>query len=278
MTNANNNSMANVLNADFYKVSKLKSIYIGAAIMFVLMLINFAVYWYTLSVANSILDEFEREGMLALIGAGKDRLFQSSALIDIGLFIAIILGIFIGGEFSNGTIKTAVARGGNRVQIYFSKWLTMATLVVAYSLYALIIAGILTAIKGYGEDFTALQFGLLVRSTVLQMLVNLSIGSLFVMIGFLCRSAGSSIGVSLAAYILISVIITVISVIVSVSGGDAKWLTELISFLPAQQLSSACNSGTYEIGELMKVIFVPIGYIGLSSLIGCLSFIKRDIK
>lgn len=268
-------NLRNLLSSDFYKLSKMKSMIVAPIIMLLLILLQFAVYWWELSIINSA----DTGGIpMPFDITGKSMLFGASSYVSMGLFIAIICGIFIGGEFSTGTMKLMVARGSSRTKIYFSKLISIAFLAVAYTLFAFLISGILTAVKGYGQTFDGLQFGILTRSIVLQVLVNVSIASIFVMLSFLIRSQGSAIGISLAIYFLTSIILGVITVIFVMAGDDAQWLSELIKYIPSQQLVSACSYGKYSVPDLMRVIFVPIAYLLISSGIGVAAFLKRDVK
>jgi ABC-2 type transport system permease protein len=269
-----NKSMLNMLDSDFFKLSKLKSVIIAPIVILVFILIYFALFKWQSDFLGTMTQPMLEDASLK----GKDFLFGAATYPDIGLFVAIIAGIYIGGEFSTGIMRTVIARGASRLQIYFSKLIAVITLSVAYTAFAFIICGILTAIIGYGEEFTALQFGLLVRSFVLQALVVVSLSSIFVMLSFLLRTQGAAIGVSLAVYFVVSLLVGIASAVAAVIGEDAQWLAETVKYIPSSQLSVAAYYGTYKIADLMRVIFVPIGYIIISTVIGVLTMLKRDVK
>lgn len=266
-----NNKFLNLVSSDFYKVSKLKSTYIALAIMFFMMLIGFA--------AIVALQKLDTESTLVF---GKDFLFSALSDANIGLFIAIIAGIFIGKEFSDGMMRITVARGHKRVQIYFSKLLVMITMVFAYALIMIIIAGIFTAIIGYGQPFDGHEFGLIMRCLAFEILALISSASIFVMFAFLLRSSGSTIGAAIGFYLVISIIVTALTVVattVADSNPDkAAALINASTFLPYQQSSIASSYGTLTTTEIVSAIVMPIIYTAISSIIGCLTFIKRDVK
>lgn len=268
----NESSMMNALKADFYKISKLKSVYIALGIMFLLTILNYILYWITLSLDMPVQQ------------AGKSVLFSFSSAADIEFLVAIICGIFIGKEFSNGTIRTQIARGGDRVKLYFSKWITFMSLIVAYAMIMLVLSGILTAIKGYGMPFNGKEFGYLMRSVVFQLLALMSSTSIFIMLAFLCRSAGSAIGTSIGFYILVGVIVAIVQIVVTINADENAIMNSVTQidnatwYLPLQQLSGACYAGEYTTENILQLIFMPIAYTAVSTFIGCYTFVKRDVK
>jgi|GEM_PF-821255 len=316
-TNAlSTHSFANTLASDFFKIGKMKSVYIGAAIMFALILISFAVLWFgigsaqraydaanshyeqvvndptstqeQIDYAENELDEANRDLASALKGR-HSNLFQFASLINLELMLAIIIGIFVGKDFSNGTMRLAVARGTNRLQLYFSKFIVLATLTAGYMLASLLLCGIFTAIKGYGEAFTGLQFARLMRTVGLSYVAIMSSVSIFLMFAFLTRSSGAALGASLGFYIVLGVVVSILSVrfaIISIIGGitgnDDSLLNDpmyqAVTYLPMQQINYCITDGKMPIGEGMKFLFMPIAYTLLSTFVGAFTFLKRDVK
>ena len=310
------NSFANTLVSDFYKIGKMKSVYIGAAIMFALILISFAVFWLqvgdakkSISIANDKYDAVvadtsstqeqiaEAEANVEIANAGLDEvmqnahgnLFSFASIINLELMLAIILCIFVGKDFSNGTVRLMVARGADRLQMYFSKFIVMATLLLGYMIGSLVVCGIFTAVEGYGTPaFSGLQFARLMRTFALSYVALLSCGSIFLMLAFLTRSSGAALGASLGFYILIGVVVSILSVrfaIVAIVGGmvgndDALQedkLYQALSYLPMQQMSYCISDKSMKVGEAMKLLFMPIAYTIASSFVGIITFMKRDI-
>lgn len=274
MANSKNNSFLNLITADLYKVSKHKSIYIALAVMFFLLLVSFASIWV---LTNADLGDTE------ISISGKDYLFTSIESADIGLFIAIIAGLFIGKEFSEGMMRITVARGAKRVQVYFSKFIVLICLVVVYSIIILILGGIFTAITGYGQPFNGAEFGLVMRMFALELLALISSTSIFTMFAFLLRTPGSTIGAAIGFYLAITIITSVLTVIaegyIGSNPAKAQSILQAAYYLPYQQSAvSTSYALDIETSSLIPTIIMPIVYTIISSLIGCLSFIKRDIK
>lgn len=268
-----NNDFTSLFKADLYRLYHLKCIYIAPAIMLALILINYAVMW----TQNSLIEGAEIPNeIIGELLSGKDMLFSASSYIDVGLFMAIICGIFIGGEFACGTVKLTVARGASRVEFYLSKWLTLCLLSVAYTLASFLICGILTAISGYGQTFDGGEFALLLRAISLQILIAIASTSIYVAIAFLTRTQGATIGTTIALYILVSVISEAI-VIVALAE-ENYGLLDYAYFTPSLQLTNASSHDAYTTSQILQVILIPLAYVAAALGIGIPTFIKRDIR
>ena len=267
-TNNRNNSFANTLASDFFKLGKMKSVYIGAAIMFVLILIVFA----SLVVVNHVADAPE-EGATSIFG--NNLLFDFATTASIELMITIIIGIFIGKDFSNGTIRVAVAKGINRLSVYFSKVVVIATLIFGYMAGSLLLCGIFTAIIGYDGAFTGLMFARLMRTFALAFVALMASASIYIMIAFLTRAPGAALGASLGAYLLISFVVEILRLVGVIANNG---LSEAVEYFPLQQLSVCASDQAMAVGEAMRLLFMPLAYTLISSFIGIITFLKRDIK
>jgi len=275
----NDNAMTCVIKADLFKLKKHKSVYIGLAVMFAMILIVYCIYWIGTAIienahpADQSALEMQQELLKLLSPLGRQSLAGFSETCSMSLFVSIIACIFIGKEFSNGTMRIAVSRGANRIRLYFSKWISLAVLTVAYYVIVILVCGIFTAIKGYGLPFDGAQFGLLMRCFALQLLCNLSTMSIVVMIAFLCRSSGASLGATIGAYIALSMIFGIAATVSGLSG-NADW----IMFMPLQQGTVASSLAKFSATELCAVLIMPVAYAAIATSIGIITFIKRDIK
>ena len=240
MKNTNNlssNSFVNTLRADLYKLGKMKSVYIAAAIMFGLILIAFT----SIVVLSRFSDADNESEIMALFGSSLLFGFAKTAYID--LLVTIIIGIFIGKDFSNGTVRLSVARGANRLEIYFSKLISIIVLVFGYLVGSLLVCGILTAIIGYGEPFTTLIFARLMRTFGLAFAAIIGSASIYIMIAFLTRSSGAALGASIGIYILIEIVVGIVVLIL-----ESKGLNDTIIYFPLQQLSACASDQPMEVG------------------------------
>lgn len=276
----NKNSFACALSSDFFKLKKLKSVWIALIIMFTLALISYAAYWIGANyVANSDFggEEYAKQEAMALIAQmRKALLFGSASTVQVELFVAIVACVFIGKDFSGGSVVLLTARGEKRIDNYFSKWVTLYSLYVAYACFALVLCGIFYALDGKSGDFSSADFGMLMRNFGLQLLNGIATVSIFVMIAYLARSTGSSIAISLCSYILLSIVISLITTIVGVDGQEHS--NAWTYFMPLQQSALAGTYGKLTSTQLVAATVMPIVYAAASTLIGYFTFDARDIK
>ena len=273
------NNMTCLLKSDLFKLKKHKSVWIGMAVMFAVILLQYCVYWFALLAtdeAGAIApdDEFQF-AMAAVYALGRSLLAGYSDTAMVSLLTLIITCIFIGKEFSSGWVRVTVSRGANRIKLFFSKWLSLACLILVYSVFAFLICGIFTSFKGYGIEFDGHQFGLLIRCFVLQILCNLSAMSIAMMLTFLIRSSGGSLGACIGLYIGFNLILSIVQA-VSMLNGDIN--SDWIMFMPLQQTAVASALEELTTTQICAVAIMPIVYTAISMTVSLLTFIKRDIK
>jgi len=268
-------TMPNILKADLFRLSKHKSLWIAGIIMFGLLLFAYCTCWISIAVYKAA----DTSGDIVLfedlfLSLGRDTLAGFSSYSMMTLLVAIITCIFVGKEFSNGTIRSLVSRGANRVQLYFSKWISLALLILVYSVCAILVCGIFTAFGGYGIEFTAKQFGLLMRAFALQTLCNISTMSLVLAVCFLCRSSGSSLGATIGTAIGINTLSSITVVVCTISESDISW----VYFMPLQQLQLAISLEQLSTVQICATVIMPIVYGVIGTVVGVCTFAKRDIK
>lgn len=274
------NRMSGILISDFYKAKKLKSVWVALALIFALSIFLFASYMIGMASFDSWTPSSEEEVQLkatfveTMSLLGKSYLFGSVSLCGVEFFVAIICCIFIGKDFSDGAISLSVARGANRMYVYFSKFAVICTLVAVYSAFSLILCGILAAIGGYAGHFTGADAGMLVRNFVLQVLAAISSASIFVMIAFLCRSSGSAIACSIGAYIVLAIVVSIFISFTSAADSTNAWTY----YMPFGQMDVASTYGTWTTEQIVSASIMPVVYTAVSTAIGCLTFAKSDIK
>ncbi len=278
------NSMSNVLVSDFYKLKKLKSVWIGLIIIFCMLLLSYCVYWIGVNVVESgVIDPNNPEAeaikteTLAMLGLfRKSLLFGSTSAVSIELFVAIVACIFIGKDFSCGAVAINTARGAKRAQTYFSKWISLVTLFVAYACITLIFSGLFSAFDGRLGTFGGAEFATLIRNFALQLLCGIASVSIFTMIAFLTRSSGAALATNIGIYVVLSLVISLINIIVGING---KENTQVWSyFMPLQQMQIATETGKLTTTQIVAVTVMPVVYSVLSTLVGYFTFEKRDIK
>lgn len=275
----NNNDMTRLIQSDLFKLKKHKSVWIGMAVMFAIILFQFCIYWIAMLVtdeAGSIVDGEDMQIVItAAYALGRGILAGYSDTAMISLLTLIITCIFIGKEFSSGWMRVTVSRGANRIKLYFSKWLSLACIILVYSVFAFLVCGIFTSFRGYGIEFDGHQFGLLMRCFFLQILCNLSAMSIAMMIAFLMRSSGGSLGVCIGLSIGFNLIISIVHGVSMLNGNiSPDWIT----FMPLQQTTVAASLEQLTATQICAVVIMPIVYTAIAMAVGLVTFIKRDIK
>ena len=262
-----NNSFVNTLSSDFFKLGRMKSVYIGAGIMFFIVLVVFAILFLISRDDQESFSAF----MTMVFGTGNFS-FAFTSISYLDLFIMIIIGIFVGKDFSNGTMRLAVAKGADRLQMYFSKLIVLTTLALGYMAGLIVVCGILSPAFKADEAFTALTFARLMRTFALSFVTILSFISVYLMFGFLTRSPGAALGASFGVY-AVNQFVELIPVIGALANKEID-----LAYFPLQQLPFCISDQAMEVGEAMKLLFMPLAYTLLSSFVGIFTFLKRDIK
>lgn len=254
--------MNQLLKADCYKLFKNKSLYVCSIICLAFTVILV----YTL---NFIADQGMAEMVLdfsTTIGTAFDG--------NTHIFVAIILSLFIGSEFTLGTIKNTASKAFSRTKIYMSKWLTM-TIVSDVLLIAFVtLYGVLAlAFWGYGNpgDGFVLE---LVKVLGLQILLNTALTSVFTMLTMLLRQGGGAIAVNICLLSFTSTIVSLLQYIIqSLTGKEVNLVQYLLTTTISEVASMELTTGL-----VTRSIVLSIGVIAVSLAIGIFSFNKRDIK
>lgn len=260
--------MRNQLKSEFYRATKFKSSYVAPILITVLILLSFLMMWV-------LIDTIESMG-----GTGTELaralIYSSSSNGSLPFFIAILASIFVAGSFSNGSIKMSISRGANRVQLYFAKLITVSTMAVLLCIFSFIVSGILAAILGLGQTITAAEFGNIMAALGKQSLIALAYTSLFTLIATLIRSTGGAVGASIGLFFFSTIVSAILSTIGLTT--EKQWLVDSTQFFLSTQLATASQFPPLQTWELLCVILIPLGYIAVTSGLGLLSFVKRDIK
>lgn len=148
--------------SDGYKLAKMKSLYIGIAVMAVLVLVS------ALAVTGmaELYEEAYGENMIfgdgnggikevddiaaeIMLQDGLSMLATAPASSAVTTLVAIIAALFIGTDYSSGMMRLFVGRGAGKAQAFVSKWLWVLILTLVYTcisyLFCLIAAAALGA-------------------------------------------------------------------------------------------------------------------------------------
>jgi len=256
--------MVNLIKANFYKIFRMKSFYICGCLGIAVAVL------YLLSV-NSQLGDLPP----ALFGYTGVKALMYGVTAG-SLFCTIFISLFIPSEFSLGTIKNMISSGKSRLSIYFTKLIMGLFVVAAYTVMPALVAFSLGSfLWGPGELSRGDYLGL-IRMVGLIILAEFAMQCLFIMVGFLVRRSGGTVAIN-----LVSIMGTRVFVLPLIDSLVYKWLK--IDTFSSEKYWPYTYSGEFlalNISQetLVTGLLVCAAAIIISSLIGALTFVKRDIK
>ncbi len=259
--------MINLLRSDFYKLFRTKAFYIcgvlAAAFAVLGVILLSSAFKFELGIDASLLGY---DGLYALItGTGQA-----------GLFITIMVSMFIPQEFSFGTMKNIASRGISRTNIYLSKIIIGVFISIAYALLCASVCFTVGSIMWGTGELTRAVYLDISRMIGLFLLAEIAMQCIFIMVGFFVRQTGGTVATNLAIIIAVPALIAQF-----VDFAVRQWLkvenfsfnkywpeTYISRYLSLNIAQSDINTGT----------IVCVSFIVVSIAIGIFFFHKRDIK
>ena len=164
--------MAKLLRANFSRLWKSRIFYVGLIFMVLLNIFLVIDGWHS--------------GKLGYPEPLEDVLFQN--FIIIGFVSAVFVGMFLGTEYSDGTIRNKIAVGHTRASIY------LANLIVCAAASALLL--LISLVLGFGLgsfllDPPGLPMKALLLYTCIGLLTTVSFASIYTLVAMLSPSKAS---------------------------------------------------------------------------------------
>lgn len=259
--------MGRLIKSDFYKILHTKYFYVCAVLAALMSALEVYVYKLDLS---------EQYGVYADLF----NLNSSNAItIGIGgfyLFAIIAVSLFVSGDFSYGTIKNIVSSGVSRINIYFSKVIVSFVISVLYALISCIASFITGSIIWEVGEYTRDVYIDLLQSISFCLLAYLALVSFYIMIGFLIRRSGPTIGVALVLPAITTIIVK------SIDDALVTWFKienfSCADYLARTYVSKVLKFSSLASQEINTGLIVCAAYIVLATIIGITIFKCRDIK
>ena len=222
--------MLRMLKAEWYKMTKSKGFRILCIVALLLGLLN--VFMSSIIneefLADSLGGEVTDEQIESMLSTNSDQIivpgslgfnsdgaknpFDVTALeafhISFGsgvieILIAVLVGIMVAKEYSEGTIKNTLAYGKKRTSFYMAKFINI---LAGSSVIMAIMTGVTTIgiciTKGWGEDFQISQLVEILRTFIGAVIVFGAVAATIMLIATLVKSNGATIGISVALFIL----------------------------------------------------------------------------
>lgn len=214
--------------------------------------------------------ESEFAGMAESL-SGIQMIGNSISLVNFHIVIcAVFVSIFVSGEFQHGTMKNYISKGFNRVQIYLSK-LAVCSVAVLSMFIVYIAAACIGGTLMWGFDPNGVfSFGGFITMLGTQMLLTLAYTAVFVAVGMVFKSNGSSIAINIVAVTLLPTLLMALNLIVGNNIDFANyWISGNVSALAT--LSPASS-------DVLRGVIVGAVYLVGMTILGGRLFQTQDVK
>ena len=200
--------MKSLIRSDFYKLRKAKSFWVCMILAVALAVFSVLIMDFSVKLMDKVPQQAAQEEA-ALEESGlnisTDGIPMSSADLNASnmllmqfagtttILISIFVSLFVGGEFSHGTIKNLASKNHTRTQIYLSKIIvSVIAAIVMTLLYAVVATGLGTALWGFGKVDSSFVANAC-KGIGIEFLLVSAFTAVFVMFSMLIRQSGEII-------------------------------------------------------------------------------------
>lgn len=281
--------MLNLIKSDIYKLRKAKSFWICIIIAICLSAIMTYFIDFTYKMMNNIEAEtlaseemMQQNGMNISVGntpLNYDDLNASSLLLtqfssSAAILMAVFISLFVGGEFTYGTIKNLASKNYSRTKIYCSKLIVS----IAASLFLTVLSVgsatlVGTALWGFG-DVSSEMAGDLIVGSLIELLLITAFASLFVMFSMLVRQNGGSLAVNICTLEFVSLFVMIGEMVIKKVFDKTVTLSNYLLSTNMNQIAMQELTGK----QITRSILVAVVFLSATTAIGLYTFNKRDIK
>lgn len=190
------------------------------------------------------------------------------------ILLAIVISLFIGSEYTYGTIKNLASKHYERNKIFASKWVVSVLLATVYFAASVVIVGITAMFYWKTGNMSGNVISDTAGFLFTKYILVLSITSLYVMAAFIIRKTQFVLPVAIIGLDVIGTI--------AVYGdmGLTKLLghtVQLSKYWPSNMLSQIIQSGAQH-AELLPWILTGIAFLIAAAAGGVMHFKRVDIK
>jgi ABC-type transport system involved in multi-copper enzyme maturation permease subunit len=262
--------MKNIISAEFFKVRKDKALKIIFLVTIGFAFLNIIL----LLVIDQIVGNTPMpEGYNFNFDPSTKNAFLSGFNIanNFGLIFPIAACIYVGKEFSYGTIRNKIVSGKKRHHIYFANLLTVSLIgLVLLLVYSGTIFLFGMPIYGYGTTFNITEFLFVLKTFSLGYLLFLVSLSISIAMSFILKNQTMALVFSILILAIAGVITTTLATI------NEKVAT-IFTYIPFYQ-SVLLTTGIIPSDLVLKIVLSSILSIVLINFLGLLVFKKTDIK
>lgn len=281
--------MLNLIRSDIFKLRKAKYFWILLFINILLAVGTVCLLDFTYKLAGDSMEAQLTQEQAALddagmnvsvegIPTGHDQLSASSQMLtffagNTTLLMAVLISLFVGSEFNNGTVKIIASRNYSRLKIYLSKLFVGILASVLFTLVFVLAATMTaTALWGFGDVSGSYASQLLLKGA-LELLLGASYVSLFVMFSFLIRQSGGSLAANICFLEFTSLVVTLGEMLIHHFLGRTVTLSDYLPDMCMTALTQNPDRNT-----LLRAALVGVCFLLVPTLVGAANFRKRDIK
>lgn len=281
--------MLNLIRSDIFKLRKAKYFWILLFINILLAVGTVYLLDFTYKLAGdsmeaqltqeqATLDDAGMNVSVEGIPTGHDQLSASGQLLtffagNTTLLMSVLISLFVGSEFNNGTVKIIASRNYSRLKIYLSKLLVGILASILFTLVFVLAATLTaTALWGFGDVSGSYASQLLLKGA-LELLLGASYVSLFVMFSFLIRQNGGSLAANICFLEFTSLVVTLGEMLIHHFLGRTVTLSDYLPDMCMTALTQNPDRNT-----LLRAALVGVCFLLVPAVLGAASFRKRDIK
>ena len=281
--------MLNLIRSDIFKLRKAKYFWILLFINILLAVGTVYLLDFTYKLAGDSMEAQLTQEQAALddagmnvsvegIPTGHDQLSASGQLLtffagNTTLLMSVLISLFVGSEFNNGTVKIIASRNYSRLKIYLSKLLVGILASILFTLVFVLAATLTaTALWGFGDVSGSYASQLLLKGA-LELLLGASYVSLFVMFSFLIRQNGGSLAANICFLEFTSLVVTLGEMLIHHFLGRTVTLSDYLPDMCMTALTQNPDRNT-----LLRAALVGVCFLLVPTLVGAANFRKRDIK
>lgn len=273
--------MLKLLKTDLRRVLKDKLFLISCIIGGVFALIGPLMYKAVFAFMGADAEMLE---MMGAMPTAKSMLFQAFLPGgDLGLILPILITIVLCKDFSYGTVRNKIIAGNSRVKIFLSMLITSCIIVCGLMLaQALLTFGVSLIFFDYSSTaFSLGEFGYLLLSILLEMLVYITICSIVCFLCVFMKNAGASVVMYVGVNFLLTIIGSIFMVSFAFADPENKLTYNILKILNNTNIftSTIIGNGTkYTLEQLCYVVIPCVLFSSLFILFGLLVFKKKDLK
>ena len=264
--------------ADLKRLLRDRLLLITAIIGAALALMNPLLYYGLFSVV----DMGELGELAGMVGINAKYLFFTSFLPgdNFGLIMPILISVIVCKDFSQGTVRNKIIHGKTRTAIFFSHFLSVATVMCALMLLqGLLTLGISLILFDYGATFTAAEFGYFMASVALELIVYLFVAALTAFVAVFAKNIGLCIFMLLGVSMVFSLAGSIFqSFLLFYPDGTLLPFLEFMSYANPYTANLIGTGTSYAAKDLLYLLCPTVLGGALFTALGALVMNTKDLK